>query len=153
MRAFAAIRRVVLTVAAIGVASCAVFAYALLRNGTSALDIVVVVLALVPAGVLLAFWYLLGELRALPARIRDLPATAEAHGEHLTALVRGRPPRARELPRAVWQLSRLRDDLTVYAPILPLLSVPFLVSVAIAMPAIVAEAVAAVIVAIVLAVS
>jgi hypothetical protein len=153
VRAFAAIRRVVLTVALIGIAASAVFAYALLRNGTSAFDVVVIVIALLPAAVLLAFWYLLGELGALPARIRELPATAQAHGEQLSALVRGRPPRTRELPRAVWQLSRLRDDLTVYAPILPLLSVPFLVSVVVSAPAIAAEAVVAVIVLIVLAVN
>ncbi len=153
MRAPAAIRRVVLVFTAIGVAATAVFAYALLRNGTSALDIVVVVIALLPPAVLLAFWYVLGELRNLPARVRDLPMTAQAHGEHLSALVRGGRPRARQLPRAFWQLSRLRGDLTVYAPVLPLLSVPFLISVVVAGPAVFLEAIVAAIVAIVLAVS
>jgi hypothetical protein len=153
-----------MTLALVGTAAAGVIAYALLRHGfpDRAGRVVLTVLALVvvaaPPLVLGAFWFVLGEVLELPTRVRRMPLEARQHGEELRRLVeqaRGRRG-ARAVPGQIWRLARLttssRELLSPYAPLLPLLNLPFLAAVVLSAAAVFPEATAAVIVAIVLAV-
>jgi hypothetical protein len=94
-----------------------------------------VVLA-IPLIVLLSFSLVLREVVELPDKLRNYPGTMRAHAEELRAIAqdaRARPrPAWRRLPGSTWRLATLvrsaRDLLAPHAPLLPLLSVPFLVA-------------------------
>lgn len=149
----AAIRLGTLRIALAGVAAAAVIVYAALRDGAPKATqgwvaaVVLVALAAAPPLVLGAFWLLLREVVELPERIRRMPGEGRAHAEELGRLAReARHPRAgglRRLPVLVWRSLRLSDSsrelLTPYAPLLPLLSVPFLAAVALAALGVVVE--------------
>jgi hypothetical protein len=151
----AALRRGTLKLAATGAVAAAVIGYALLRDGfpDDAGHAIVTVLGLAAAAapplILVAFWVVLGELLELPHRIRRLPFDAREHGEHLRRLAQdARAERGGwiAVPRHIWRLTRLtassRELLTPYAPVLPLLSLPFLVAVVLAAAAVVVETLA-----------
>jgi hypothetical protein len=98
--------------------------------------VVLCVLLAVPPAVLLAFSLVLGEVVELPDKLRSYPGTTREHAAELRAIahdaqVRGRPA-WRRLPGSTWRLATLvrsaRDLLAPHAPLLPLLSVPFLVA-------------------------
>lgn len=161
----AAIRRGTLRMALAGAAAGAVIVYAVLRDGlpdpTDRIvgTIVVIALAAAPPLVLGAFWLLLRELVELPERIRRLPGEGREHVEELGRLTReARDARQRgfaRLPGMIWRLTRLtgssRELLTPYAPLLPLLSVPFLTAVVFAAVGVFVEIAIAVVVLLVLA--
>jgi hypothetical protein len=98
--------------------------------------IVLGVLLAVPPAVLLAFSLVLGEVVELPDKLRSYPGTTREHAEELRAIAhdaRARErPAWRRLPGSTWRLATLvrsaRDLLAPHAPLLPLLSVPFLVA-------------------------
>jgi hypothetical protein len=78
----------------------------------------------------------LGEVSALPDRLRSYPETTRERAAELRALAldaqaRERPA-WRRLPGSAWRLATLarsaRDLLAPHAPLLPLLSVPFLLA-------------------------
>jgi hypothetical protein len=94
------------------------------------------VLLAVPPVVLLAFSLVLGEVIEMPDKLRTYPGVTREHAAELRALahdakVRERPA-WRRLPRSTWRLATLvrsaRDLLAPHAPLLPLLSVPFLIA-------------------------
>ena len=161
----AAIRRATLRFALAGSVAGAVIVYAALRDGAPEATrgwlaaVVVVALAAAPPLVLAAFLLLLREVVELPERIRRMPAEGRAHAEELGRLAReARHPRQsgiRRLPILIWRTLRLssssRELLTPYAPLLPLLSLPFLGAVALAAIGVLVECVVALIVVIVLA--
>jgi hypothetical protein len=163
--AAAAIRRATLRVAVVGAVAGGLIVYAALRDGAPEATrgwlaaIVVIALAAAPPLVLGTFWLLLGEVVQLPERIRRMPGETRAHAEELGRLAReARDPhrgRARRLPGLVWRTLRLtgasRELLTPYAPLLPLLSVPFLTAVAFAALGVVVEVAIALLVLVVLA--
>ncbi len=155
------IRRWALRLALLGLAAAAVIAYTLLRHGfpdrpdTGFLTVVVLAVVLTPPVVLGAFWVVVGEVAALPDRVGRMPVEARGRADELRGLLgdlrERRGPRA--LPGHVWRVARLtsssRELLSPYAPLLPLLNVPFLVAVglsALAVLPVVAGAVAAAIV-------
>jgi hypothetical protein len=98
--------------------------------------IVLGVLLAVPPAVLLAFSLVLGEVVELPDRLRSYPGTTREHAEELRAIAHDAQARERpawrRLPGSTWRLATLvrsaRDLLAPHAPLLPLLSVPFLVA-------------------------
>jgi alpha-beta hydrolase superfamily lysophospholipase len=161
----AAIRRATLRVALVGTVAGALIVYAALRDGAPEAargwlaTVVVIGLAAAPPLVLGTFWLLLGEVVELPARIRRMPGETRAHAEELGRLAReARDPRrsrARRVPGLVWRTLRVtgssRELLTPYAPLLPLLSVPFLTAVAFAALGVVVEVAIALLVLLVLA--
>ncbi|MDX6489439.1 MAG: hypothetical protein QOK13_2054 [Gaiellaceae bacterium] len=161
----AAIRRATLRVALVGAVAGAVIVYAALRDGAPEATrgwlaaVVVVALAAAPSLVLGAFWLLLREVVELPERIRRMPGEGRAHAEELGRLAReARHPQqggVRRLPVLIWRTLRLssssRELLTPYAPLLPLLSIPFLAAVAFAAIGVLVECAVALIVLIVLA--
>jgi hypothetical protein len=160
----AAIRRATLRVALVGAVAGGLIVYAALRDGAPEATrgwvaaVVVIALAAAPPLVLGTFWLLLGEIVELPERIRRMPGETRAHAEELGRLAReARGPhrgRARRVPGLVWRSLRLtgasRELLTPYAPLLPLLSVPFLTAVAFAALGVVVEAAIALLVVVVL---
>lgn len=160
----AAIRRATLRFAVAGTAAGAVIVYAALRDGAPEATrgwlaaVVVVALAAASPLVLAAFWLLLGEVVELPERIRRMPGEGRSHAEALGRLAReARQPRrggVRRLPIVIWRTLRLssssRELLTPYAPLLPLLSVPFLSAVAFAAIGVLIECALALLVALVL---
>jgi alpha-beta hydrolase superfamily lysophospholipase len=162
----AAIRRATLRVALVGTVAGGVIVYAALRDGAPEatrgwlVAAVVIALAAAPALVLGTFWLLLGEVVELPERLRRMRGETRAHAEELGRLAReARDPhrgRARRVPGLVWRTLRLtgasRELLTPYAPLLPLLSVPFLTAVAFAALGVVFEVAIALLVLLVLAV-
>jgi hypothetical protein len=111
-----------------------------LPDGVSAILVVTgIVAVLAPPAVLFAFWLALGELARLPERLRRLPLDARGHGEELRAIAdRARATRGSrlQLMRLLWQVTHTsaaaRETLTPYGPLLPFLSIPFLVSTGIA---------------------
>jgi hypothetical protein len=143
-------------------AAAAFLIYALLRNGfpdgvTASFTIIGILAALAPPVILFTFWLALGELAGLPARLQRLPLDARGHGEELRAIVdRARSARGSrfQLARVLWQLihtsAAARETLTPYGPLLPFLSVPFLVSTGIAVLAAGFELIVAGVVALVL---
>ena len=98
--------------------------------------IVLGVLLAVPPAVLLAFSLVLGEVVELPDRLRSYPGTTREHAEELRAIAHDAQARERpawrRLPGSTWRLATLvrsaRDLLAPHAPLLPLLSLPFLVA-------------------------
>ncbi len=98
--------------------------------------VVLCVLLAVPPAVLLAFSFVLGEVVELPDKLRSYPGTTREHVAELRAIARDaqvrRRPAWRRLPGSTWRLATLvrsaRDVLAPHAPLLPLLSVPFLIA-------------------------
>lgn len=98
--------------------------------------VVLGVLLAVPPAVLLAFSRVLREVVELPDKLRSYPGTTREHAEELRAIAldmqaRERPA-WRRLPGSTWRLATLvrsaRDLVAPHAPLLPLLSVPFLIA-------------------------
>jgi hypothetical protein len=111
----------------------------------------VLVLAAAPPAVLLLFWLAVREVAELPARLRSLPETSREQAAELGRLAgeaRSRPGVLR-FPRLLWRFGFLvgsaRETLTPWAPLLPLLSVPFLLLSAAAAVAAVLEVVVAIV--------
>ena len=98
--------------------------------------VVLCVLLAVPPAVLLAFWLVLREVVELPDKLRSYPDTTREHVAELRAIAddaqKRERPAWRRLPGSTWRLAALvrsgRDLLAPHAPLLPLLSVPFLVA-------------------------
>jgi hypothetical protein len=98
--------------------------------------VVLCILLAVPPAVVLAFSFVLGEVVELPDKLRSYPGTTREHAAELRAIAHdahGRErPAWRRLPGSTWRLAMLvrsaRDLLAPHAPLLPLLSVPFLVA-------------------------
>jgi hypothetical protein len=98
--------------------------------------VVLCVLLVVPPAVLLAFSLVLGEVVELPDKLRSYRGTTREHVEELRAIAHDAQERERpawrRLPGSTWRLATLvrsaRDLLAPHAPLLPLLSVPFLVA-------------------------
>ena len=138
----AAVRRGVRTLALVGFAAAVAIALVVLVRWTpsdggewAGLGAVCALVA-VPPAVLLAFSLVLGEVVELPDKLRSYPGTMGDHAEDLRAIARdaqarGRPA-WRRLPWSTWRLASLvrsgRDLLAPHAPLLPLLSMPFLVA-------------------------
>ena len=105
------------------------------HSGEERLEAIVgTVLAALPPLVLGAFWLAVREVAELPARLRSLPETGRSQAAELGRLAgeaRSRPGIAR-FPRLLWRFGFLvgsaRETLTPWAPLLPLLSVPFLLT-------------------------
>lgn len=93
----------------------------------------------VPGGVLLFFSFVVGEVVELPEKLLRTPDTARGHADELRAIARDaqsrEAPAWRRLPGSTWRLAGLvrsaRDLIAPHAPILPLLSIPFLAAAAI----------------------
>jgi hypothetical protein len=104
-------------------------------EGWAGLAVLCVLLA-VPAAVLLAFSLVLGEVVQLPDKLRSYPGTMRDHAERLRAIAHEAQARERpawrRLPGSTWRLAMLarsaRDLLAPHAPLVPLLSVPFLIA-------------------------
>jgi hypothetical protein len=142
----AAVRRGTIRLAVVGLATAATIAFVVLLRWTpgdaedwTGLAVLAVLLA-VPAAVLLAFSFVLGEVLELPEKLRRTPATAREHADELRAIAgeaqaRERPAWSR-LPGSTWRLATLlrsaRELLAPHAPLLPLLSVPFLLATVVA---------------------
>lgn len=96
------------------------------------------VLAAVPPLVLGAFWLAVREVAELPARLRTLPETSREHAAKLGRLAGEARSRGSwiRVPRLLWRFGFLaasaRENLTPWAPLLPLLSLPFLLATALA---------------------
>ena len=96
--------------------------------------VVLCVLLAVPPAILLAFALVVGEVVELPDKLRSYPGATREHAEELRAIAHDAQGRARpawrRLPGSTWRLARLvrsaRGLLAPHAPMLPLLSVPFL---------------------------
>jgi hypothetical protein len=126
-------------------AGAAVIAIALFRHGFPdetegrVFTTLALAAALAPPVVLTALMLALNELRELPERIMRLPESGRAHTVELGRLARearatGRP--RWRLPVLLWRLgarvASVREDLTPWAPLLPFLSVSFLVAAGVA---------------------
>ena len=156
-------RRWIVRLAIAAAVAAAVLVYAIVRDGfpsggKAVLAVIGIVAATAPPLVLSALWVALGELIRLPERLQRLPLEARQHGEQLRELLeRARVARGSRfrLTRVLWQLTRTtasaRETLTPYAPLLPLVSVPFLGASAVAAFFAAAEILVACVVAIVLA--
>jgi hypothetical protein len=98
--------------------------------------VVLCVVLAVPAAVLLAFSFVLGEVVELPDKLRSYPGTTREHVAELRAIARDAQERERpawrRLPGSTWRLATLvrsaRDLIAPHAPMLPLFSVPFLLA-------------------------
>lgn len=112
---------------------------------------------LFPAGVLGLMWLTLRELVELPAKLQGLPGTTAQTrarlGQIVAGLRRGRRG-VRSGVRSLWGLGGLllsaRDWLEIYAPIVQIVSLPFLLLVGLATVAIFAEVMLAVVFGVVL---
>ena len=110
-------------------------------------------LACAPPGVLVMLWLALGEVMEIPERVRRLPETARGHAGDLERALRdlegGRRRRRRVV--AVWRLATLpataRESLMIYAPLMALMSVPFLAAAALSAVVVPIELVVALVVA------
>jgi hypothetical protein len=136
----AAVGRAVRTLGLVGLGAAVAIALVVLIRWTpgdgeawAGFGVLCVVLA-VPAGVLLAFSFVLAEAVELPEKLRSYPGMTRERVAELRAIAhdahgRERPP-WRRLPASAWRLAKLarsaRDLLAPHAPLLPLLSVPFL---------------------------
>ena len=96
--------------------------------------VIALVLAALPPLVLGAFWLAVREVAELPARLRALPETGLAQASELGRIA-GEARGGRgwlRFPRLLWRFGFLvgsaRETLTPWAPLLPLLSVPFLLA-------------------------
>jgi hypothetical protein len=134
------VRRYAFRVAVVGLVAAVVIGWALFREGfpdaTGIVGrVVLCLLVLAPPAVLIALGLALTEVIGLPKRIRGLPDTARSHLADLEQLLREvedtRRSRGRRV-RALWRLVRLgrstREVLAVYAPLVALLSWPFLLA-------------------------
>jgi hypothetical protein len=98
--------------------------------------VVLCVVLIVPAAVVLAFSFVLGEVLELPDKLRSYPGMTREHVAELHAIARNAQardrPAWRRLPGSTWRLATLvrsaRDLLAPHAPLLPLFSVPFLLA-------------------------
>jgi hypothetical protein len=98
--------------------------------------VVLCVVLAVPAAVLLAFSFVLGEVVELPDKLRSYPGTTREHAAELRAIAHDAQERERpawrRLPGSTWRLATLvrsaRDLLAPHAALLPLFSVPFLLA-------------------------
>jgi hypothetical protein len=121
-----------------------VIAVYLLRNGVpdggeERVEVVIaLVLASLPPLVLGAFWLAVREVAELPARLRSLPETGRAQASELGQIAGEARTGGTWLrfPRLLWRFgfvaASARETLTPWAPLLPLLSVPFLFATAVA---------------------
>jgi hypothetical protein len=97
---------------------------------------IALVLAAFPPVVLAAFWLAVRELAALPGRLRTLPDSGRAQAAELGRIADEARARGSWLrfPRLLWRFGFLvgsaRETLTPWAPLLPLVSVPFLLATA-----------------------
>jgi hypothetical protein len=138
----AAVGRGVRTLGAVGLGAAVAIALVVLvrwtpgdREDWAGFVVLCVLLAVLPA-VLLAFSFVLGEVVELPDKLRSYPGTTQEHLAELRAIAHdahGRErPAWRRLPGSTWRLAMLvrsaRDLLAPHAPLLPLLSVPFLIA-------------------------
>jgi hypothetical protein len=145
--------RIAVRGAVVAAVAAAVLVYALFDDGLpeaggEAVARIVVALALfLPAVVLVLFWRACVEVVELPARLRALPGTAAGHAAELGRLRRERHMRR---SRRAWRLLVLtgsaRDLLTPHAPLVALLSPPFLLAAAASLAATALEALAALVV-------
>jgi hypothetical protein len=127
--------RAVGAAALVALASATLIAAAIFRGGVpepqaeALLAAVVAAGVFVPGAVLVVFHRTLRQVVGLPGRLRSMPGAGRAHADELARLARQRRGR---LPRRAWRLLALgrstRELLTPYAPLAPLLSVPFLVA-------------------------
>jgi hypothetical protein len=98
--------------------------------------VVLCVLLAVPAAVLLAFSFVLGEVLELPDKLRSYPGLTREHAAELRAIAQEanarERPAWRRLPGSTWRLATLvrsaRELLAPHAPLLPLLNVWFLLA-------------------------
>jgi hypothetical protein len=128
MRFVRAIARVARWFAYASAVSAVLIAYALRDDGWW---LAVAVAAAIPAAVLWLFSTALLELAELPARLRGAPAQA---GELRRVVEEVGRARGTRLPRALWRAGRTasatRALATPWAPLLPLISAPFLAATA-----------------------
>jgi hypothetical protein len=138
----AAVGRSARTLGLIGIGAAAAIALVVLVRWTPSDGedwaglVVLCVLLAVPTALLLAFSFVLGEVVELPDKLRSYPGTAREHAEELREIAhdakRRERPAWRRLPGNAWRLATLMrsapDLLAPHAPLLPLLSVPFLVA-------------------------
>jgi hypothetical protein len=136
--------------------------YAIVRDGfpdggNAILAVIGIAAALAPPVVLTTFWVALGELVRLPERLRRLPLDARDHGEQLRAVFdQARVARGNRfhILRTVWGVTRTtraaRETLMPYAPLMPLVSVPFLIATALSALAVGVEVIIALVVALAL---
>ena len=145
-----------LAAAARTLATCAAFAALVivayvLRNGVPDGGearfelLVVLVFAGLPPAVLAAFWLAVREVAELPARLRSLPDTSRDQARRLGEIA-GHARSGRgwfRFPRLLWRFAFLlgaaRETLTPWAPLLPFLSIPFLLACAAAFVAALVE--------------
>jgi hypothetical protein len=129
MRFVRVIARVARGLAFAAAAAAVVFVVALYDDGA---DVLVAAVAVVPAVVLFLFSFALAEVAELPDRLRNAPTQARDLRSAVEDLARARGGR---LPRALWRAGRqaasARELATPWAPLLPLLSLPFLAATAI----------------------
>ena len=138
----AVVGRGVRTLALVGFGAAAAIAIVVLVHwtpgdpeGWAGFVVLCLVLA-VPPAILLAFSLVLGEVLELPDKLRRYPSTTREHAQELRAIAQDAQARERpswrRLPSSTWRLMTLvrsaRDLLAPHAPLLPLLSVPFLVA-------------------------
>lgn len=126
------------TLAAAAAAAAVTIAVYLLRDGfpeggEERIEVVVgLVLAAVPPVVLTLFWLAVREVGELPGRLRALPETGRAQAGELGRIAEeARSGRSwLRFPRLLWRFGFLvgsaRETLTPWAPLLPLVSPPFL---------------------------
>jgi hypothetical protein len=159
----AAIARAVRTLAFAGLAAAVVIGLVVVARwlpdaaGARIAVGLLLVLLLVPPGILFAFYLALGELVKLPERLRRYPDLPREHAAELAALMREAEdptrPVWRRLPGSAWRLAALvrsaREVLAPHAPVMPLLSPPFLAATLAAAVACVLLVAAAVVVALV----
>lgn len=105
---------------------------------TWALLVLATAVLLLPAGVLVVFFFMLREALELPAKLRAIPDVAPARAGELAALVvearaRERTVSVATLPRDSWRagrlLLRIRDDVPWAGVLISLVRVPFLLAV------------------------
>jgi hypothetical protein len=156
----AGVRRAVGTLALLGGLAGALIGWALFADGLPSdggelvARFVVLVVACVPPGVLLMLWLALGEVIEIPERVRRLPETARGHAGDLERALReleGTRGRRKRRVVVVWRLAKLpataRESLMIYAPLMALLSVPFLAAAALSAVLVPIELIVALIVA------
>jgi hypothetical protein len=138
----AAVVRGVRTLGLVGLAAAAAIALVVLVRWTPgdgegwAGFLVLCFLLAVPPALLLAFSLVLGEVVELPDKLRSYPGTTREHIAELRAIAHDAQARERpawrRLPGSTWRLATLlrsaRDLLAPHAPLVPLLSVPFLIA-------------------------
>jgi len=131
------------TLALAATAAAVVIAAHLFRDGVPGggeerVELIVgLVLAALPPIVLGAFWLAVREVAEIPGRLRTLPETGRSQAAELGRIAgeaRGGGRGWFRFPRLLWRfgflLGSARETLTPWAPLLPLLSVPFLLATA-----------------------